>query len=269
VTPLPPLVESVVDCYLRELDQHAPGVVEGLYLTGSVALGDFRPGVSDVDFVAVTSRGLEAWERAGLRWVHAALATCRPRPYFDGVYLTWSDLQSAPAALLARANVHEGKWKEDATGVCNPITWHELAWHGLRVRGPEREDLAIWTEPAELIAWTRRNMTEYWRPWHARARRPLSKLALATLGTWAPAWGVLGVARQQYTIATGRITSKYGAGLYARDVLPARWHRIVDECLRIRSGSGERSHYANPLARRREALELMEHVMYQVLERSG
>jgi hypothetical protein len=55
----------ICDDYLTLADRHASGLVEGLYLQGSVALGDYRAGVSDIDFVAVTSRagpaGLSAW----------------------------------------------------------------------------------------------------------------------------------------------------------------------------------------------------------------
>ena len=48
-------VQAVVDAYLEAVDDEAPGLVEGLYLTGSIALGEFRPDTSDIDFVAVTA----------------------------------------------------------------------------------------------------------------------------------------------------------------------------------------------------------------------
>ncbi|WP_199812401.1 nucleotidyltransferase domain-containing protein [Streptomyces sp. NRRL S-337] len=37
------------------IDRAPPGLVEGLYLHGSLAWGDFRPGRSDIDFLAVVS----------------------------------------------------------------------------------------------------------------------------------------------------------------------------------------------------------------------
>jgi hypothetical protein len=105
----------------------------------------------------------------------------------------------------------------------------------------------------------------YWRPWLARARRPLSKLGVAALGAWAPAWGVLGVARQRFTIDTGRITSKLGAGTYARELFPSRWHRIIEECIRIRTDGAGPSRYGWPPTRRRDALDFMEYVIAQEL----
>jgi hypothetical protein len=55
---LPSLVHEIVAAYLAVVDpgstRAGPGAV-GLYLTGSAALSDFRPGASDIDFVAVTA----------------------------------------------------------------------------------------------------------------------------------------------------------------------------------------------------------------------
>ena len=50
---LPAVVDELVGRYLREVDLAAPGAIEGFYVVGSTALGAFRPGRSDVDFVAV------------------------------------------------------------------------------------------------------------------------------------------------------------------------------------------------------------------------
>jgi hypothetical protein len=47
---LHPLARQLVAEYLGLADAHLPGVVEGLYLVGSIALDDFQ--ASDVDFVA-------------------------------------------------------------------------------------------------------------------------------------------------------------------------------------------------------------------------
>ena len=45
---------------------------------------------------------------------------------------------------------------------------------------------------------------------------------------------VLGLARMMYTLEHRKAISDEEAGLYALDVLPAKWHRILQEALRIR-----------------------------------
>lgn len=82
--PLHPLVEDVVGTYLALVDAEASGLVEGLYLEGSVALEDFRPRASDIDFVAVTASPLHDSALAALERVHARLGEHRRRPFFDG-----------------------------------------------------------------------------------------------------------------------------------------------------------------------------------------
>ena len=50
---IPDDVDRTVTRFLDRLDRVLPGRVTGLYLVGSVALGAYRPGRSDIDVVAV------------------------------------------------------------------------------------------------------------------------------------------------------------------------------------------------------------------------
>jgi hypothetical protein len=260
---VPSVVQTVVDDYLGLVDARAPGLVRGLYLVGSVALDDFRPHASDIDFVAVADDPLSLDDIDTLREVHAALAARHRRPYFDGGYVTWRDLSGDPALARPGADAHEGRLNPRPAGRCDPVAWHTLARHGVTMSGPRREDVTVWTDRAALSAWTRRNLDDYWRPWLRRSSRLWSWHGMACVHDWGPAWGVLGVSRLHYTLATGAITSKHGAGVYARDTFEPRWRRIVDECLRLRRGRqrqadahpGDTSRYRSRLRRRRDALD--------------
>ena len=252
-----PLVQRVVQSYLAEVDEEVPGLVEGLYLTGSVALGDFRPHESDVDFVAVTARHPDERSLAGLAWAHARLRERCPLPDFEGLYVTWEDLTRSPAQRRLGPSAHSGRFWTAYCFALGPVTWHTLAQHGVACRGPHLAGGGVWTEASELFTWSLHNLDSYWRRWHAQHFRLLSRGGLAALGTWAPAWGVLGVSRLHYTIATGEITSKEGAGLHALRTFPAQWHRVIQECLRIRRGEGGPSLYVHPFARRAAALAFM------------
>jgi hypothetical protein len=249
-----PVVRHVAGTYLTLADARAPGLIEGLYLVGSVALDDFHPHTSDVDFVAVTRHPLSGSHLAALRRVHAALAKRYRRPHFDGAYVTWSGLSGDPVLARGGADSHEGRLIPRPAAGCDPVTWQTLASHGLAVRGPRADTLAVWTDRDTLAAWTRRNLDEYWRRWLRDASRLASRRGLWSLGQGGPPWGVLGVSRLHYTLATGRITSKTGAGHHARRAFGGRWHRIVDECLRLRRGRGGRPGYRDPFTRRRDAL---------------
>ena len=269
--PLPREVDDVVNAYLRRVDAAAPGLVGGLYLTGSVALDDFRPGrgiarwgpsgadVSDVDFVAVTDRTPDDDALATLGRVHADLRRPRSRPSFDGLYVTWDDLARDPAEVTGRPQTHGGHL--DRSGAAHPVLWQEMADHAIAVRGPHRSALPVRTDRERLAAWVRGNLDGYWRRWHSDATRTLSPAALVGLTRWGPTWGVLGVARLHHTICTGGICSKSAGGAHARERFGPAWHRIVDECLHIRRGSPHWSAYRTPLARRRDALAFVDTVI--------
>ncbi|WP_237109808.1 nucleotidyltransferase domain-containing protein [Nonomuraea sp. MG754425] len=263
-----PKIDAIVETYLTLADAEAPGLVEGLYLEGSAALGDYRPGTSDIDFVAVTSKAppAEVLER-----IHTRLGA---HP-LEGVYLTWDDLGRDPAELGERSRAHPGRLER--RGSVDPVTWHTLARHGLTCRGPKPEELKIWNDPASLAAWADRNLDLYWRRLVGRAARPLSSWGLTCLGGYGAVWIVTGVARLHYTLATGELTSKAGAARHALQTFPERWHRVVNEALRLReedaalpsltgvvAGLGEHfgtprtSLYGSPFERRRDVLGFAE-----------
>lgn len=87
-----------------------------------------------------------------------------------------------------------------------------------------------------------------------RGKNLASRAGLAGLTDMWIAWMVLGAPRLHYSIATGAVTSKDGAGRYALQTMPERWHRIVREALRIRRGDAEHGLYPSRLLRRREML---------------
>ncbi|MBG0563467.1 nucleotidyltransferase domain-containing protein [Actinoplanes aureus] len=228
--------------YLIRADLLAPGLVEGLYLQGSIALGDYRHGVSDIDFVAVTE---DPADPGLVQEIHRRMPR---RPYFDGLYVTWDDLRADPASLAPGPAVHEGRVLPSSDFERNLVTWHVLAQGGVAIRGPQRPE--IFTDWPALAASTRANLESYWRPWARRLRRhPMS------LGSWAVSWGVLGVSRLRHTLVTERVTAKTEAGRYALRSYPG-WERIIEEALRIRCGGPAR--YRDPFRRRADLLAYLE-----------
>lgn len=258
---LHPVADSVAATYLSAVDAALPGFVEGLYLTGSVALDDFYPSRSDIDFLAVSTAPPSSDQVALIEQVHRLVARKHPRPTFDGIYVTWNELAAPPEDAQPGPQYLDGTFRACVRSERHPVSWNVLACHGIALRGPKPRDLKVDTTPWRLDHWTRRNLEQYWRPWWKRGSKLLSKPGLATLTSWAPQWGVLGVSRLHYTLTTGKITSKRGAGEYARSTFDARWHRIVDECLRIRTGTNSKSLYAEPFSRRAQALDFMDMVI--------
>jgi Domain of unknown function (DUF4111)/Nucleotidyltransferase domain len=245
-------VVDVCRAYLALADRYEPGLVQGLYLQGSVALGDYRPGVSDIDFVTVTSRPPDP---RALQAVHAALRRTHGGTDFDGLYVREDDLRRDPDLVPSGAAVHE--WQVEAVSRFERtlVTWHVLAQGGVAVRGPAAAELCVHTDWPALAEATRENLAGYWTTWRNR-----TVLGLTGTSDWATAWGVLGVARLRHTLAAGRVTSKTEAAAYALETYDRRWHRIVREALRIRTGVGE-PQYGNSVRRQVDVVRFLSHVL--------
>ena len=104
-----PIVTDVVHDYLRTVDSEQPGLIECLYLVGSVALGDFRVHTSDIDFIAVISGGTAGGVLDSLERAHARLRAQHKRPFFDGIYVTSDELGRSPLPSREGPHTHAGR----------------------------------------------------------------------------------------------------------------------------------------------------------------
>jgi hypothetical protein len=212
---LPPRAQDLVDRYTQRMDREQPGLLQGLYLVGSLALEDFHDEVSDVDFVAVA----EDPDPELLRRVHAGLEK------FDGLYVTFEDLRTSPSTLPGGYFLLDGELKTGDEGR-SPVEWITLANHGVTLRGPQPAELHVHADPEELRKWVRGNANTYWRQWLDDPADLAYDVGIA--------WVVLGISRLHYSMVTGDITSKSGAGRHAIAAFPE--HRaVIEEALRHRT----------------------------------
>jgi hypothetical protein len=264
---------SVAEDLLARLDRALPGRIEGFYVVGSACMGAFRPGRSDLDFVAIAGRDLRRAELERLRVVHLGrwtsalvrdVAIRRRWPFVcNGFYLRNGDLARSPLEVTPLAGHVGGRFRiaEREGFDVNPITWQVLAQHGIALRGPDRERLRVRTDPAELRAWTHGNLNGYWRRWVERARRPGLNRA-TVLGRRFIAAGVLGAPRLHYTFATGEITTKEAAGRYALDVFEPRWRIVIEDALVYwRGAPSARPYRRHPGRRRHDAADFVSSVI--------
>ena len=229
--PVPEPVRHVTAHYLALAEERVPGLVDGLYLGGSLGFGEWYDGRSDVDFVAVTTDRPDLADAARLHELHDEVAEAFPRPYLSGTYVTWDDLARSPTEMPDVPGILEGAWRDSGPGP-SPVEWHELAHHGIRLHGPALADVRIHADPGELRAYSHRNLSEYWEPSLTRFAEHREAASRPDLVEWF----VLGIPRLHHAVATGTLTSKDGAGHYALEVFGShRWRPVVAEALTHRA----------------------------------
>lgn len=250
--------KEAIDRHLAALDEAAAGLVTAYYITGSVALGDFHPESSDIDFIAVVSRDLGTADLDMLDAVHRALPD---RPHMDGVYLSQAQFDARLSGGQAVPYTLDGKLhREGEAFQLNPVTWAELAQCGMVIRG---EAPRFEVDLGALKAFNRENLRSYWRPFIAEARAKMAERASDALLPYPQTlpWLVLGPPRLHFTIATGEIASKTTAGRYGAALFPA-WAYLVEKALAVRNGDDVPPPTAAELA---DAADFAEAVTYDAL----
>jgi len=173
----------------------ALGWVTDLLVGGSLATGDYRPGVSDLDLVALTLGPLDDARRAALVAVHRDL---------DATVAAGADLGCAyvDAARLADPTLRHPTWTHGALveRTLSGITRAELVRHGVAVFGRRPQDVLPEVSAEKVRAAAREELTGYWamavrRPWW-------------WLDTTLAELGLAAMARGRHALETGELITK-------------------------------------------------------------
>jgi hypothetical protein len=228
---LPEGAAAAIDRYLDAVDAAVPGLVIGLYVCGSLALGDYRPDRSDIDVVVVVAAAPDAAQRGLIAEVHRTVAT-----RVDGPYLTAAALAGPPEDVGPVAFHVDGRFEVGECHEASPVTWAVLAERAITVRGETPADLGVRSEEGALRAFSAANLRGYWANW---ARTIVSLLDGTadddTVEARMLEWGVLGAARVHCAATAGRVISKHDAGRYALDTFGEEWRGIVELALASRA----------------------------------
>ncbi|MEQ1699547.1 MAG: nucleotidyltransferase domain-containing protein [Ilumatobacteraceae bacterium] len=229
-------VETALGTYLEIADSVAPGLVEGLYVVGSFALGDWIEATSDIDIIAVTAEPATDEDYGSLRTVHALLAEQQPLPHIDGPYVAWGDLVVEPATGLHRPWTLGNTLRQD--GDCfeiNPVTWYTLATYGVTVRGPAAQTLGVPTDMDARVRFVVDNLRGYWREVADGVAAACDREQPPAFSAADLVWCTLGPLRLHYTAFTGDVTSKRGAGGYGLEVAPAEFRDLLHATMSARA----------------------------------
>jgi hypothetical protein len=197
------------------------GDLAGLYIGGSVASGDYRPGVSDIDAVALVDRAPGPSRREVLRARHRMLERNAPGgAELHCVYVPW------PAAQHPAVRHWTWAFGELFRRPLSGIGRAELLTDPVVVLGPRPSAWLPPMGPNDIRAAARAELTGYWRG------------AVRKRVIWAEDvyvdQGVTAVARADLTMRDGRLVTKSEALAH----LPALGlpDEITDGVVRRRAG---------------------------------
>ncbi len=236
---IPNTVQKVLDLYIDKVNNDLPGLLEGLYLHGSIVIDAYQEGESDVDFVAVTSRELTKEDVSTLKNIHLNLAETCKNPQLDGIYVQASHLTAEGYFY------NEGTFGKAVHDI--PVTWWLLKNKGITIMGPEASGLPSNVTTEDLTAYVRKNMNDYWATRLSTMEQKQDQLIHYPVKRIEAEmeWTVLGLLRQFYTLKEENIISKLAAGAYGLRELEPKWHGLIQEAINIRQRNPERSFITN------------------------
>jgi len=186
-------VAPLLDRFLAGLHETLPPTA--VWAHGSLALGDFQPGRSDLDIIAVVDAAPTASQRHRLTELHEALAAEFPQAHkLHCSYMVRADLADPTVRHLTWA--HE----EIKTRPVTEVSRRELHNGDLSLFGPPPTRLLPAVSDAELAAFIRRDLRDFWLP--ATAKR------LCWLRDIWVDLGLLTLARATVTLDDGRLLTK-------------------------------------------------------------
>lgn len=202
----------------------------GLYLDGSLALGDFDPATSDVDFIAAVARPLTPAQFDALAAMHQAIrdSGLPMASELEGSYIPLSALRRHDPANAIFANLERGpdevlKYKEHHSDWV--IHRHTVREHGIVLHGPPPATLIDPITPDDIRQatagvlrswWATADAMDYIRQSHSGG---LSFIALT-------------LCRALYALRHGEVVSKRAAAGWALTTQEARWHELIERSLR-------------------------------------
>ena len=202
----------------------------GLYLDGSLALGDFDPATSDVDFIAAIARPLSPEAFDALAALHRALRDSG-RPFateLEGSYIPLPALRRHDPADATFANHERGpdevlKYKaHHSDWVIHRTTVRE---HGLTLFGPPPATLIDPVSPDDVRQATADVLRSWWGTADAvRYIRAAPPGGLAFIA--------LTMCRALYALERGEVVSKPAAAEWALRTQDARWRPLIERSLR-------------------------------------
>jgi hypothetical protein len=252
---IPKPIQPALQHYLTLMDQQLPDLLHAFYVEGSIALGGFNERFSDIDFIATLHYQMTAAEIDTVRRIHQTVTRNYPRWKLEGRYLPAHTFDQSSHRNEPHPHYHDGVLHLNGHFELNSVEGWILKNHGIALLGPTPQELSFTVEWAALIKAMRQNLNSYWVGW---TNQPTRLLMLLT--DWGIQWAVLGVLRQFYSFRENAITTKAYAGEYALTCLPARWHPLIQEALRIRAGQ-KRSTYSFRPTRTIEAISFLKFII--------
>lgn len=223
VSPTPyPDVNRLLEVLFEDVQGVLGAQFLGMYLFGSLAIGDFDEG-SDIDVAIITQDELPEELFFALRRMHESIAT------LDSPWAVQMEVSYLSRQALFRYdpehNRHPQLERDRGSQLvmdnhARVVERHVLREKGVVVAGPPLQDLIAPVSPDDL----RKSVADILHEWG----EPMLARPLPFYSRGYQSYTVLSLCRMLYTLEHGTVVSKPVAARWAQQKLGERWHNLID-----------------------------------------
>jgi len=221
-----PAINTVLTEWAEGLKQLLGKQIVGLYLSGSLAYGDFVPERSDIDLQAVVRSRLTEDELRSIEQLHREIERQCPE-WADRIecsYVPLELMRELTPPAKSRPWWGLGTWyAEAAAGNEWIINHYLLARHGIALEGPAFNELIPPIDIHDVRQASARDLFEEWVP-------KMDDAAWLSNSHYQ-SYLVLNLCRILHTVIRGEPGSKKVAGQWAKAAYP-QWQDLIEEAER-------------------------------------
>lgn len=224
-------VNAILIILLQEIHNTLFDQLVGMLLHGSLAIGDFNPDTSDIDYLVVTKDEISEHGMSSLVTMHSRITSIDSKwsSELEGSYIPRSAVRRYDPADCHHPRLERGETlrirSHDSDWVIQRhVTYH----HGVVMAGPPPKELIDPVLPDELRVAVL-DLMWWWELQLADTMR-IQKSGYQT-------YAILTMCRILYTLEYGTVVTKPTAAHWATDSLGDRWSALIGQALQWRSGT--------------------------------
>ena len=259
-----PELGRVLGIFVAEIQAELAENLVGIYLVGSLALGDFDLD-SDLDFLIVTNTELTEANTRSLEDIQTKVhdIDCYPAKHLEGSYISIGDLNNWSTvgekklyyfdngSTTFEQSIHDNQWH---------VRWI-LRERGITLIGQKPETILQSIPLEKLFSEIETTMLRVMQEFEDEINRPLGFLN----SRFGQSFVVLTYCRMLHTLHTGTIQSKKAGAKWGKEFVEPKWIELIDQAWKSRDGVRFGVKIGQQ-AEQRLLLETLEFIKYSVLQ---
>lgn len=223
-------VFDIIQLLSREVKNVLKDQFIGIYVHGSLAVGDFDPERSDIDFLVVTKDMVSKDLFFSLEKMHDRIATDGNEwtKKLEGSYVPKELLRSNKPPAKARPHINGGNFCLAHFGYEWVLELYTIREFGIVIEGPNPNTLIDSISSREIQQASLKILNEWWSPMLSNSSR--------LKDSEYQAYAILTMCRTLYMFTHGTLVSKKNAAEWAQSMFKERWEMLIGKALKWKRG---------------------------------